>query len=154
VNTAARAIIAALALEPLPREGGYFRATWRSATASAIYFLVTPEDFSALHRIAQDEIWHHYAGDAVEHVQLDPRDGSVRTIRLGPDVLSGEEPQLVVTANVWQGAKLAAGPRAGYALLGCTVSPPWDERGFALADPMELRSAFPGQHAAIGALTR
>ncbi len=154
MNAAARAIVEALQLEPLPREGGYFRATWRNATASAIYFLVTPEDFSALHSMAQDEIWHHYAGDAVEHVQLDPHDGSVRTIRLGPDVLSGEEPQLVVTAHVWQGAKLAPGFRVGYALLGCTVSPPWDERGFALADPAELRNAFPRQDAMITTLTR
>ena len=154
MNAAASEIIAALKLAPLPGEGGFFRATWRNSTASAIYFLVTPEDFSALHRMAQDEIWHHYAGDAVEHVQLDSRDGSVRRTRLGPDIGGGEQPQLVVPAGVWQGATLAAGARAGYALLGCTVSPPWDERGCELGARLELLRQFPAQAGWITALTR
>ncbi len=154
MNAAARDVITALGLAPLPGEGGYFLATWRSATSSAIYFLITPEDFSALHRIAQDEIWHFYAGDRVEHVQLDPRDGTMTVVHLSPAVLTGDRPQVMVPAGVWQGARLAANETHGYALLGCTVSPPWEERGSALANQADLVREFPSHRRIIEALTR
>lgn len=161
MNDPARRIIAALRLEPLPGEGGFFRPTWRSATGSAILFLLTADDFSAVHRIAQEEIWHYYAGDSVEHLQLDPNSGAVRLARLGPAVLAGEEPQVHVPARVWQGARLAVGPggeppraRQGFALLGCTVSPPWTEAGAALGRRDELVRNFPTAQAWIDALTR
>lgn len=155
MNAAARQLIATLQLEPLPGEGGFFRPTWRNATASAIYFLITPEDFSALHRLAQDELWHFYGGDRVEHVQIDPRNGTSRTTRLGPDILAGDEPQIAVPAGHWQSARIAAGPAAlGWSLLGCTVSPPWDERGFELGARGDLLACFPAQAAWIHALTR
>lgn len=153
MNAAAREVITALRLEPLPHEGGFFRATWRNATSSAILFLLTPEDFSALHRIAQDEVWHFHAGDPVEHVQFDAAAGGVRRHRLGPDVTRGDVPQLVVPAGCWQGARLAAGHQ-GFTLLGCTVSPPWEERGFALAERAALTAEFPAHAAMIHALTR
>jgi predicted cupin superfamily sugar epimerase len=159
VNTEAQRIIAALGLEPLPREGGFFRQTWRSGTGSAIYFLLTPEDFSALHRLRADEVWHFYAGDAVEHVMLAPGDSAARVSKLGGDVLAGEVPQLVVPAGMWQGARLAArgtstSLRAGWALLGCTLAPAWDEREFELGGRAELQRAFPAHAATVRALTR
>lgn len=150
----ARQLIARLGLEPLPHEGGYFRQTWRSDMGSAIYFLLTRDSFSALHRLAQEEIWHFHAGATVEHVQLDPKTGAVRVSRVGPEVLAGETPQLVVPAGVWQGARLAADAAADYALLSCTLAPPWDERGFELGQRAPLRTAFPAAHTWIDALTR
>lgn len=153
MNARARQIIARLGLEPLPHEGGFFRVTHRTATMSGILFLLTPEEFSALHRLAQDEAWHFHAGDPVEHVQLDPRTGRRRTTRLGADVARGAAPEVFVPAGVWQGARLAT-PRAGYALLGCTVSPPWDPAGFALADPRVLTAAWPRHRGIIRQLTR
>lgn len=153
MNETARQLIAALRLEPLPHEGGYFRVTRRTATMSGILFAITKEEFSALHRIAQDETWHFHAGDAVEHVQLDPRDGAVHTARLGPAVLGGEVPEVFVPAGHWQGARLAE-TRHGYALLGCTVSPPWDEAGFALADRAALAAVWPQHRNLIARLTR
>lgn len=153
MNAAAREVIAALRLEPLPHEGGYFRATWRNATSSAILFLLTPEDFSALHCLAQDEVWHFHAGDRVEHVQFGPPGGAMIRHRLGPAVTHGDLPQLVVPAGRWQGARLAE-VRLGYALLGCTVSPPWDEKGFALAARTALTAEFPAHAEIIRALTR
>lgn len=153
---AADRIIAALELAPLPGEGGFFRPTWRSRTASAIFYLMTRVDFSALHRLAQDEIWHFHAGDPVEHVQLDPSTGTARRARLGPDVLAGDQPQVPVPAGRWQGARLdPAGPaRHGFALLGCTVSPPWDEAGFTLGARADLVREFPAAADLIRELTR
>ena len=148
-------LIEHLHLEPLPGEGGYFRQTSRRPTASAIFFLLTPGDFSALHRIAQDEVWHHYAGDRVEHVQF-AADGAVQVARMGSDVLAGDQPQVVVPAGAWQGARIApsAGDGAGYALMGCTVSPPWDERGFELGGRAVLRAEFPAHAGWVDVLTR
>lgn len=164
MNAAARQFIAELRLERLPGEGGFFRQTARTETVSAILFLMTADEFSALHRLAQDELWHFHAGDPVEHVQLDPRDGapqSAQVTRLGADLLGGEAPQVFVPAGVWQGARLApprdaAKSRAahGYALVGCTASPPWEERGFELAARASLRRSFPPEGAWIDALTR
>jgi predicted cupin superfamily sugar epimerase len=153
VNAAAREVIAALRLEPLPHEGGYFRATWRNATSSAILFLITPEGFSALHRLAQDELWHFHAGDPVEHVQIQAPGGAITVSRLGPAVTRGDRPQLSVPAGTWQGARLAE-PRQGFALLGCTVSPPWDQSGFEIASRAALQAAFPQHDAIVRALTR
>lgn len=136
-------IIALLNLTPHPKEGGYFIETYRSSEtipektlpsrykgirsfATAIYYLLTPETFSAMHRLQSDEIFHFYLGDPVEMLQLWP-DGSGRLVILGSDILRGVQPQVVVPRGVWQGARLRSGGR--FALLGTTVSP-----GFEFAD--------------------
>jgi predicted cupin superfamily sugar epimerase len=151
----AAAVIAALRLEPLAGEGGLYRQTWRSQTASAIFFLMTPENFSALHRLAKDEMWHFYAGDPVEHVQL-MRDGAARMVRMGPDVLAGDQPQVLVPAGTWQGARLTTSERTchGFALLGCTVSPPWEDDCSTLGVRAELIRTHPAHAELIHALTR
>jgi predicted cupin superfamily sugar epimerase len=157
MNAAARQLIAKLQLEPLPREGGFFRQTWRNERSSAILFVLTPDNFSALHRLAQDELWHFHGGDRVEHVQLDPQAGTVRIARLGPDVLAGDEPQVIVPRGTWQGGRTVGDAGAtthGWSLLGCTVSPPWDERGFALGEREALLAQFPSHSAWVRALTR
>lgn len=167
MNAAAEKIIAELRLAPLPLEGGFFRQTWTSpqtlaggrATGSAILFLVAPGEFSALHRLATDEIWNFHAGDIVEHLQLDPRDGSALTTRLGPDLASGHQPQLIVPGGIWQGARLAPGAggqagSAGWALLGCVMAPAWEQTEFALGRREELQRIFPAHADLIAAFSR
>lgn len=136
-------ILSLLHLEPHHEEGGYFVETYRSkefipesilperykgarSFATAIYYLLTPDTFSAMHRLQTDEIFHFYSGDPVEMLQLWP-DGSGRIITLGTDFLKGDRPQVIVPRGVWQGARLFPGGR--FALLGTTVSP-----GFECAD--------------------
>ncbi len=136
-------ILSLLRLKPHPEEGGYFVETYRSnefipasilpgrykgarSFATAIYYLLTPDTFSAMHRLQTDEIFHFYSGDPVEMLQLGP-DGSGRIIILGTDFLKGARPQVIVPRGVWQGARLSPGGR--FALLGTTVSP-----GFECAD--------------------
>ncbi len=152
-NSEAQGIIAALRLEPLPEEGGWFRQTRATRAGSAIHFLITPDNFSALHRLRAEEIWHFHAGDPVEHVQLGIRGRVLRT-RLGPDVLAGDTPQLVVPAGVWQGARIVAPATKGWALLGCTLAPPWNPRHFTLGERGTLLRLFPAQAAIVRALTR
>ena len=153
---AADRLIAALELEPLPGEGGFFRQTWRSRSSSAIFFLLTGDDFSALHRLAQDEMWHFYAGDPVEHWQLEPSSKAARRTRMGPDVLAGEHPQVLVPGGCWQGARLdpSVPGRNSFALCGCTVSPPWDESSLTLGERKELARLFPAHAGLIRELTR
>jgi predicted cupin superfamily sugar epimerase len=164
MNDEARRLIAQLSLAPLPHEGGWFRQTWLSTArladgrpaGSAIYFLVSPGDFSALHRLKTDEVWLFHAGDPLEHLMLDARAGSpvVRITRLGSTVAAGEVPQLVVPGGVWQGARLATGGTRGWALLSCTMAPAWDEREFELGQRERLAGEFPTARAQIDALTR
>jgi predicted cupin superfamily sugar epimerase len=157
----AREVIATLTLSPLPGEGGFVRQTWRGEKGSAAYYLMTAADFSALHRLRADEVWHFYAGDAIEHVMIEPQTGAVTVTRLGIDLSGGEQPQLAVPSGVWQGARLAGaaaglstGPRAGWALVGCTLTPAWNARDFELGPRDGLMREFPAAAEWIRALTR
>jgi predicted cupin superfamily sugar epimerase len=165
MNAEAKMVISGLGLVPLPGEGGFYKPTWTSTRSgpdgrpcgSAILFLVTEEGFSALHRLGTDEIWHFHAGDPVELVLIDSVSASSRACILGPDVMGGQAPQAVVRAGTWQGARLCpgAGPGArGWALLGCTLSPAWDEREFELGQREALLREFPGHAGIIRELTR
>lgn len=158
-------MISKLGLVPLPMEGGFYAPTWTSpvkapdgrAFGSAILFLITETDFSALHRLGTDEIWHYHAGDPAELVRLDPRSGSSLLVLLGADVAGGQVPQAVVPAGVWQGARLRPGEPAesrGWALLGCTLAPAWDEREFELGRRDALAREFPANERIVRALTR
>jgi hypothetical protein len=162
MNKEAQEIITNLGLEPLPNEGGYYRRTWTGSAetkdnprpiGTAIYFLITPDEFSALHCLKSDEIWHHYAGDPVELVQLNPSNQAVRKDVLGHDMQAGQIPQIVVGAGCWQGARLAV-EHQGWALLGCTMTPGWAEGDFTLGKRETLLKMFPEATLVIRGLTR
>jgi len=147
----AKELITKLGLTRIPEEGGFFRETYRSlqetqtprgvrACGTAIYVLITPDEFSTLHRVSSDEIFHFYAGSPVEMFQLF-EDGLSQKITLGSDVFTGQFPQVVVPAGVWQGTRLQDG--GAWALLGCTVSPGFEFADFELADRARLVQRFP-----------
>jgi predicted cupin superfamily sugar epimerase len=127
----ADAVIAALQLRPHP-EGGHYRQTWADAAGTAIYFLLQAGADSAWHRVhGRAEIWHFYAGAPVE-LSVDaraPGTEATATGRLGPDLLQGEEPQIVVPADAWQRARSLG----SWSLVGCTVAPPFTFEAFELA---------------------
>ncbi|MGA8109629.1 MAG: cupin domain-containing protein [Acidobacteriaceae bacterium] len=150
-----------LGLEPHPREGGWFRQTWKAEEAiaaaalparygaareagrsagTAIYYLLEPESFSEMHRLASDEVFHFYLGDPVEMLQLSP-DGTGQRIVLGPNVLRGQLLQTVVPQGVWQGSRLVEGGK--FALLGCTVSPGFEYADYASGRREELVRGWP-----------
>ena len=129
-------IVDVLNLQPHP-EGGMYAETWRAdantgerAAGTAIYFLLRAGERSHWHRVDAAEIWHFYAGDALElRTSADGR--SVETARLGPDLAAGERPQLVVAPHAWQTARSLG----AWTLVGCTVSPGFEFGGFELAPP-------------------
>jgi predicted cupin superfamily sugar epimerase len=145
-----------LGLEPHPAEGGFFRETYRAdegetrSISTAIYYLLTPETLSALHRLASDEVFHHYAGDPVEQLHLYP-DGTTARIVIGSDLAAGQRPQVVVPRGVWQGARLVAGGR--WALMGCTVAPGFDFADYEHGERAALIAGWPGEADMIAALT-
>lgn len=146
-------------LRPLPWEGGYYSEIYRSAgripaaalegkypgdrsVSTAIYYMLTPETISAMHRLTGDEIFHFYLGDPVEMLQLHP-DGSGEIVILGQDFLKGMKLQHVVPGGTWQGSRLARGGR--FALMGTTVAPGFDFEDFTLGDAAELKRLFPAR---------
>ena len=146
-----------LQLKPHPLEGGFFRETYRSrwmvsgeylpqgmsgsrSVGTAIYYLITPESFSPLHKLSGTEIFHFYAGDPVLMLQL-LHDGNSQMVTMGNDLAAGQQPQVVVRGNVWQGCKLAPGGK--WALLGTTMSPGFDPADYEHGQAEPLIQQYP-----------
>ena len=142
-------MIALLGLEPLAGEGGQWAQTWRDEHSSAIYFLLRPGDFSALHRLGGVELWHHYAGAAVEMLLLEPG-GTVSRPQLGDDLAAGERPVVVVEAGTW----MAAGTTGDWSLVGTTMAPPFNDMSFELGERAALAAAYPEAAADVVRFTR
>lgn len=142
-------------LQPHP-EGGYYREIYRSPlevtlaqnsynACTHIYWLLYQGDFSAWHRVrAGDEIWHWYGGDPLELHTLSPQ--------YHYQVLSGEQPCLVVPAGVWQAARLVG--EGNWVWCGCTVSPGFSFARFDLGERAQLLQEFPAHGDLITQLTR
>lgn len=140
-------VIKYLDLKPLPYEGGMFRQTYVSnskdsdrPTSTAIYFLLTENNFSHLHRLPTDEVYHFYLGDRVEVLELFPDGTSKKTI-LGSDLANGEQPQYVSRAGAWQGLKVVEGGK--FALLGTTMAPGYVDTDYEHGERAELCEQYP-----------
>lgn len=142
-------VIEMLGLEPMPAEGGMWTQGWRDAQSTAIYFLLRPDDFSALHRLTGPELWHHYAGAAVEMLLLEPG-GAVSRPVLGDDLGRGQRPMVAVPGGVW----MAAATTGDWSLTGTTMAPAFQPEAFELGDPDELAEAYPDAAADIARFTR
>jgi predicted cupin superfamily sugar epimerase len=164
----AEEIIDCLQLVAHPCEGGFFRETYRAPLAipasalpadystdrrasTAIYFLLTADTFSEMHRLPTDEVFHFYLGDAVQMLQLHP-DGRGEVIRLGSDLAAGERPQVLAPGGSWQGSRLV--PGGEWALLGTTVAPGFEFADYTSGRRDELIAQYPDCAPLIAALTR
>ncbi len=160
-------IIRLLKLEPLQMEGGYFCQTYRSTEeipvsalpdrykrpklfGTAIYYLLTPEMKSALHRLPTDEIFHFYLGDPVTMLQLHP-DGSSQVVTLGSEIDKGQRVQVIVPRGSWQGSILIEGGK--FALLGTTMAPGFDYDDYEAGDRQALMDKYPEHKDLIARLT-
>ena len=85
---------------------------------TAIYYLLTAETFSEMHRVPTEEVFHFYLGGPVRMLQLFPG-GAGREVVIGPDIAGGQQPQVVVPAGVWQGSRLEPGSSS------CCWGPRW-----------------------------
>ena len=158
-----------LGLAPHPREGGWYVRTYEAQErvpagvftdgryvgprliGTAIYYLLEPDTFSEMHRLKSDEIFHFYAGDAVEMLQLH-EGGEGGVLVIGNDLLHGQRPQVIVERGVWQGSRLVEGGE--WALLGCTVSPGFEFEDYEAGERDALCAGWPEFVEEITALTR
>jgi predicted cupin superfamily sugar epimerase len=158
----AERIIETLQLRAHP-EGGFFSETFRAeplalpergqrAASTAIYFLLRAQDFSALHTVSSDEVWHHYYGDALELHCFDLEQRH-RRVLLGCDLLTGQRPQHVVERGELQGARVSVGEH-GFVLCGCTVAPGFDFADFRMPSRAELLTQLPDHAQLVTELTR
>lgn len=160
-------IIEQLQLQPHP-EGGYFRETYRCDGkilqaelgnsysgdrnyATSIYFLLTYGNFSAFHKIVQDEQWHFYEGSPILLHMISPM-GVYTKIWIGRDLSRGEVPQFTVPGGYWFASEVTL--PGSFALAGCTVAPGFDFADFTLPSREELTSEYPKYKEVIHRLTR
>lgn len=134
-------------LDLLPHpEGGWYRRTWTAQTelhppgyngvrptGTAIYFLLLAGEVSRWHRVRSDELylWHR-GGPLTLHLGgqgTTPEEQT--TALLGPDLATGEVPQLHIPAGTWQRATPATEAEV---LCTCVVSPGFDFVDFSVAD--------------------
>ena len=153
----AQQVIDALGLIPHPEEGGYYIETHRCdetiaavhlpqryggdrVHSTAIYYLLTPDTYSHMHRLCSDEIFHFYLGDPCEMLQLHA-DGSGEIVQLGGELMVGQRPQVRVPRGSWQGMRLI--PGGDFALMGCTVAPGFEFVDYEHGDREALLAEHP-----------
>lgn len=129
--------IARLALTPHP-EGGWYRQTWVAEaqpgarpTGTAILFLLRAGERSHWHRVDAVEIWHFHAGAPLVLSVASTEAGPAEQRVLGPDLLAGQDPQVIVPEDWWQAARSTG----DWTLVSCTVSPGFRFERFELAGP-------------------
>ena len=148
-------------------EGGWYKETYRASGSipaselkdvggdrnysTAIYFLLTADNFSAFHRIKSDEMWHFYDGDGLTIHEIN-ESGSYTKHQLGLDLEGVEEPQLVVKGKSWFASEIKEG--GAWCLVGCTVSPGFDFEDFEMPRRSVLVEQYPEQTDLITRLTR
>lgn len=133
-------------------EGGFYRETYRGEksitlangkvrnTGTAVYYLLKDNDKSRFHKVSSDELWLFHQGESLEIFMI-TNDGKLETKILGNRLDSNEEPQVVITANVWFAARLKN--EKGFALVSCIVAPGFDFDDYELGNKNELIKAFP-----------
>lgn len=160
-------------------EGGYFKETYRSNIMvtyeshticdnkihsntnvssqpirplyTLIYYLLVNDQFSAFHKVRNDEIWHFYKGSSVTIYILDESNSTLK-IKLGNDFDGDNYLHYLIKGNTWFGAEL--NDKSSYALMGCTVSPGFDFNDFELGRKIELLQKYPQHKEIIQRLTR
>ena len=160
--TTIQQLIQNLNLIPHP-EGGYFAEHYRSperfspsgfqgtrSFATSIYFLLEKGQFSALHKIKSDEIWHFYLGDPLEIIEIEPDGNLIKTV-LGQNIANGEALSYVVKAGNWFGSRPLAG--SNFSLVGCTVSPGFDFADFEMPSRSYFMKIFPQHKVMIQEMT-
>ncbi len=168
-------LAATLELAPHP-EGGFFRETYRAAetvstprgtraASTAILFLVTAAAPSHLHKLAGDELWVFQGGLPLEVVRISAS-GELATDVLGdpapaaggsPGTAPALQPQVLVPAGSWQGARLAGGPHLpasrAWALVSCIVTPGFEYDDFELGERASLLTRYPEHAETVRAFT-
>lgn len=113
----AKKIIEALNLFPLLGEGGFFRFLHNfGENSGSIYYLVTPESFSHLHSLTDDELWFFLEGDEAEQIIIDEEG------RVEKRILNENNRDSLVKKNNFQATRIK-NVKLGYSLFSTIMSP-------------------------------
>jgi predicted cupin superfamily sugar epimerase/mannose-6-phosphate isomerase-like protein (cupin superfamily) len=158
-------------MQRIPQEGAWFSLSYSSedqidgvalpsryagrthVTGNAIVMVATRSDFSAMHRLQSDEVWHFYGGSPLEMLLLYP-DGHGRKLTIGPNFLAGDFQQFTVPHGVWQGSAPRGSADGAYSFAGTQLSPGFDYADFEIGYRDELQREYPAFADDIGRLTR
>jgi predicted cupin superfamily sugar epimerase len=157
-----------LNLIPLPEEGGWYRETYRSEEfipkkglperfpskrcySTSIYYLLKSEEFSAFHRIKQDEVWHFYEGSNLTLHIID-QSGKYQAVIMGRDIDQGEYFQYTINKGDLFAATVNEKNR--FSLVGCTVAPGFEFEDFEAPIRNKLLQLYPAHKQTIINLTR
>ena len=130
-------------LVPLEGEGGYFRfiTEFSSLNAGSIFYLVTKDSFSSLHRLEEDELWFFLEGGRAQQIIYDEDRGEKHELILSEDCRHS-----LVRAGLWQATRLVSGE---YALFSTVMCPRFSSSmyfaphdGLLQAEP-SLKEVFP-----------
>jgi predicted cupin superfamily sugar epimerase/mannose-6-phosphate isomerase-like protein (cupin superfamily) len=164
-------LVAHFHMQRIPEEGAWFAVTYTSedrvdgaqlapryagqphAFGGAIYAVVTARDFSAMHRLKTDEVWHFYSGTPLKLLLLYP-DGKGRTVTLGPNVLGGQFAQFTVPKGVWQGAAPVSATARSFSFVGTEMAPAFEPSDFEIGYRDDLQRRYPAFARRIRRLTR
>lgn len=127
----------------------------------AIYYLLTPDTYSRMHRLTSNEIWFHHSGPAVRLLLIHP-DGTSEVRLLGQDLRRGERPQILVPGGTWQGASMDPascerfrealsyddGPEDEeiYTLMSTSMAPEYLDKDFKAGTYEELKQYTDDEH--------
>lgn len=165
-------IIDRLKLQPNTAEGGYYADVYTSPIeipnkdlpgftpvnghhqiCSAIYYFLDGNDFSAMHKVTGDMLYHFYSGDPVEMLLLYP-EGYPKQSEVcifSNNMISGN-PLKLIPGGTWLGSRLL--PQGNYSLMGVTMSPGFDPADYSIGKREELIKQYPQQKDLIIQLTR
>jgi len=148
-------------------EGGWYSETYRSSDrlplvslpvgytgsrpcSTAIYFLLTGSAPSRFHRLRSDEVWHFYDGTGLT-LHLLHADGKYTCAAVGRRPERGEQFQVTVPRGIWMAGEVQE--PGGFALVGCTVAPGFEQDDFELGARADLLAKYPDYHEIIARLT-
>jgi uncharacterized protein len=128
-------------------EGGYYKEFYRSSLktgdrslSTTIYFLLEKEQISHFHQLTADEIWFFHHGAALIVHCIDA-EGNLWEHRLGMNLESGEQPQLLIPAGTIFASEMS--DKNSFALVSCMVSPGFEFEDFKLYSKKELIKKYP-----------
>ena len=112
-------------LSSLPGEGGFFRFISEFGNAGCIYYLITKDSFSSMHKLSDDEMWFFLEGGEAEQLIIDSN--GKEEIR----VLNQDNRDSLVKGGSWQGTRLLDGE---YALFSTVMSPKYCDEMYLSAN--------------------
>ena len=153
-------VIKELGLEPHV-EGGYFVLTYSSSQKinihkddgthperplmTSIYYMLTKDNpIGHFNRNTSDIVHYFHMGLSLRYYLLTP-EGEISSVVLGPNVMTGERPQIMVKGGIWKATELVPSKGSDYdfGMLGESVAPGFDYADWSIATKEQIKDLLP-----------